>query len=174
MANVDAPRGLAPWNGTQGGPPRLRKYVAGTTTSIGRGDVVALATNGRVHRIATTTGSAAIVGVAANYIPTPGSSTADVWVYDDPQQIFTIQDDGASATPAQADVGATFPLILGTPNTLTGQSIQELDVSAPGTATTDPLLVLGFVTGGGLEVAKNATYLVKLNRHLYITRSAGI
>lgn len=176
MANVDAPRGLAPWNGN-GKPPRLRKYLAGTTTSIGRGDVVALATNGRIHRIATTTGSARIVGVAANYNATPASGVttpAEVWVYDDPQQIFVAQDDGDSATPSQAVVGATFAMILGAPNTLTGQSIQEIDASASGTATTDPLIVVGFVTGGGLTIGKYANTLVQLNRHLYDTRSAGI
>jgi len=177
MANVDAPRGLKPWNGNNGGPPRLRKYLGGTSTSIGKGDIVALAANGRIHRIVTTTGSANIIGVAANYVAAPASGVTtppEVWVYDDPHQLFTIQDDGDAATPSQAAVGATFALILAAPNTTTGQSKVEIDASAAGTATTDPVQVLGFVTGGGLEIGKYATHIVQLNRHLYRHRSAGI
>ena len=174
MANTDAPMGLKPWAGGSDGPPRMRLYVGGSTTNIGRGDVVALAANGRIHRIVTTTGSAAIVGVAANYVATPTTNTPEVWVYDDPDQLFVVQDDGAAATPAQASVGATFAMILGAPNTTTGNSIQEIDASASGTTSTDPLIVLGFVQGAGFEIGKNAKHIVKLNRHLYRAGSAAI
>jgi hypothetical protein len=178
MANTDNPRGLRPIRGNNEGGPRLTLYKGGTTTSIGRGDVVALATNGRVHRVATTTASGAVIGVAANYVAAPAAgvtATPDVWVYDDPAQLFEIQDDGAGATPAQAIVGATFPLVLGTPNTTTGSSIQELDISAPGTAATDPLHVVGFVEGVNRDAsAKYASIIVRLNRHLFMTGSAGI
>ena len=176
MANSDAPNGSKPWNGN-GVPPRLRLYKGGTTTSIGQGDIVALATNGRVHRIATTTGSARIVGVAAHYVAAPASGVTtapDVWVYDDPEQIFVIQDDGAAATPAQASVGATAPVVLGTPNTTTGRSIQELDISGLGTSTIDVFVVLGFLEGPSFEIGKNAKMLVRLNRHLLKIGSAGI
>lgn len=177
MANTDAPRGLKPRNGYGGLSPRVRKYKAGTTTNIGRGDVVAIAANGRIHRVATTTGSDLIVGVAATYNATPASGVttpADVYVYDDPNQEFVIQDDGASATPAQASLGATYPLVLGTPNTTTGQSIQELDISAPGAAATDPLLAVEFVQGPGFEIGKYANIVVRLNRHLYKTGTTGV
>jgi hypothetical protein len=139
---------------------------------------VARATNGRVHRIATTTGSARIVGVAANYVNATsgtGATTAqDVWVYDDPNQLFEIQDDGAAATPARSDLGATFALIVGAGNTTTGQSIFEIDASASGTASTDPILAIDFKVGPTFEVGKNATWIVRLNRHLYRSASAGI
>lgn len=177
MANLDAPRGLRPVRGTGDSSPRMNVYKAGTTTSIGRGDVVALATNGRIHRVATTTGAATIIGVAATYNATPVAGVTepvDVWVYDDPTQLFEIQDDGAGATPAQSSVGATFPLVLGTPSTTTGQSIQELDISAPGTTSGDPLLLVGFITGPGRDIDKNASCIVRLNRHLFKTGSAGI
>jgi hypothetical protein len=177
MANIDAPRGLRPLNGNGGSSPRLRKYKAGTTTNIGRGDVVAIASNGRAHRVATTTGSDLIVGVAATYVATPASGVTtppDVWVYDDPDQLFVIQDDGAGATPAQASLGATYPLVLGSPNTTTGQSIQELDISAPGAAATDPLLAVDFLTGPAMEIGANANMIVRLNRHLYKTGATGV
>lgn len=177
MANLDAPVGLAPWNGDQSGPPRLRLYKGGTTTSIGRGDVVAVASNGRVHRTATTTASDLVVGVSAQYVAAPAAgvtATPDVWVYDDPNQVFVIQDDGAAATPAQASLFATYPLVLGTPNTTTGSSIQELDISGPGAAATDPLLAIGYVEGPDKDISKNAKFLVRLNRHVQKTGTTGV
>lgn len=177
MANNDAPVGLCPWNGDNGGSPRMRLYKGGTTTSIGQGDVVALATNGRVHRVATTTASTKVVGVAAAYVAAPAAGVTtppDVWVYDDPNQLFVIQDDGASGTPAQSSVGATAPLVLGTPNTTTGKSIQELDISNLGVSSIQPLLVVGFLEGPGFEIGKNAKIIVRLNRHLMRAGSLGI
>ena len=178
MANTDNARGLRPIYGPGGGAPKMTKYLAGTTTSIFRGDIVARAANGRVHRIATTTGSGKIVGVAANYVNAlsgVGATTAqDVWVYDDPDQSFEIQDDGAAATPARSDLGATFALIVGVGNTTTGQSIFEVDASAAGVASTDPVLAIDFKVGPAFEVGKNATWIIKLNRHLHRTASLGI
>src|SRR6185436_2367509 len=158
MANIDAPRGLAPYQG-QGNTPRLKKYVNSTTTATGRGDIVAINSSGVVHRIATTRGSGKIVGVAANCVAAAAAST-DVWVYDDPDQQFIMQDDGDSATPSQANVGSTFALIIGAPSSTTGQSIFEIDASATGTAATDPILVQGFVTGPAQSIGKNATTIV--------------
>ena len=65
-------------------------------------------------------------------------------------------------------------MILGTPNTTTGSSIQEIDASAIGVSTVDPLVVMGFLEGPGHEIGKYAKHLVMLNRHIYRHRSAGI
>lgn len=174
MANTDNARGLTPYN-PQGGSPRIRKYKNSATTDTFRGDVVAVNASGVVHRIATTTGSAAIVGVAANFIDASGStSQQDVWVYDDPNQLFLIQDDGDAATPAQTSVGSTFVLIVTAGSTTTGQSKFELDASATGVTSTDPLLVHGFITGPTLTIGKYANHIVGLNRHLFKKGSAGI
>jgi hypothetical protein len=177
MANKDFARGFAPYN-PDGNPPRKQVYKAGTTTNIGAGDIVALATNGRIHKIGTTTGSAKIIGVAANFVNasvSPASVTpADVWVYDDPDQLFECQDDGAAATPAQASVGATYPVVLGSPNTTTGKSIQELDISGVGTTSLQALQLVGFIQGPDKAIDKNASCIVRLNRHLYKQGSVGI
>ena len=177
MANTDQPNGFRPFS-PNGSAPQVRKYKAGTTTSICRGDVVAIAANGRVHRIATTTGSAQIVGVAQNAIivtqGTNGTTAADVWVYDDPHQEFIVQDDGAAATPDAAAVGASYALIIGAWNTTTGQSIFEVDASAAGTVSTDAVIVKGFLEGGSYEIGKNAKMIVALSRHKYKTNVVGI
>jgi hypothetical protein len=177
MANKNFPRGFAPYN-PDGRQVRKQVYKAGTTTNIGVGDVVALATNGRIHRMATTTGTARIIGIAATSVNAgvaPASTTAaDIWVYDDPDQLFECQDDGVGATPAQASVGATAPLVLGSPNTTTGKSIQQLDISGLGTTALQPLQIVGFIQGPDRAIDKNASIIVRLNRHLYKTGSAGI
>lgn len=173
MANADRPRGLTPY----GRDPKLKKYRNSTTTDTFRGDVVALDANGKVHRIATTTGSANIVGVAANFVDASASSSAqDVWVYDDPDQQFLVQDDGTGVTTTivRASVGSTFPFIIGAGNTTTGQSIFEVDGSATGVAATDPVLAQGYLEGPFNEVHANATWIVTLNRHLYKKGSSGI
>ena len=177
MPNVDQPNGFRPFtkNGTA---PQMTRYLAGTTTSIFRGDVVAVAANGRVHRLATTTGSAQVIGVAANFIngtSAPGSTTAqNVWVYDDPHQLFIVQDDGDAATPAYSAVGASYALIVTAGTTTSGQSIMEVDASAAGTVSTDAVIVHGFLEGGAYEIAKNSKMVVSLSRHKYKTNVVGI
>ena len=177
MANQDCPCGLYPYQ-AQGGEPRKNIYLAGTSTSIFRGDVVAINSSGHVRSIATATGSLSIIGVAANYVDAtaaPGSSTAQkVWVYDDPDQLFVIQDDGDSATPARTDVGATCPLLLTTGSTTTGQSRQELDVSGLSAHSTEIVKILGFKEGPTFEIGKYAKYIVKLNRHFQGEARVGI
>jgi hypothetical protein len=177
MSNQDYPCGLTPFS-PDGRTPRQQIYYAGTTTSIFRGDVVAINSSGRVHTIATTAGSIYTLGVAANYVDAtvaPGSTTAQkVWVYDDPQQLFVIQDDGDSATPARTDVGAQCPLILTTGSTTTGQSKQELNVSGVTTSLTEVVKIIGFKEGPTFEIGKNAKYIVKLNRHFEGQARVGI
>lgn len=170
MANVDFARGLKPVTEI-----RKRRYLGNTSTDIFRGDVVQMQANGRLATITTTTGNAKIVGVAATFVDASASSSAqNIWVYDHPDQDFEIQDDGASATPAQANVGATAPLVITTGNTTTKQSKHELDVSGIGAAATDAVKIIGFITGGGSEIAKYARYRVQLNRHIYDSANAGV
>lgn len=171
MANIDAPRGLAP----VGKIVRLRKYLGNTTTDIFQGDVVQIQANGHVKTIVTTTGSVAQIGVANNFNDASASATAQgVWVYDHPDQEFSIQDDGASGTPNQDNVGATAVLVITAGSTTTGRSAHELDISGIGVAADDAVQILGFITGGELEIAKFATFRVKLKRHLYANAIVGI
>ena len=176
MANLDQHRGLTPYL-AEGGTPRVMKYPNSVTTDTFRGDVVALNASGRVHRIATTTGSAAVIGVAANFVDASDSTSAqDLWVYSDPDQQFLVQDDGTgvTTTTARVSTGSTFPLIIGAGNTTTGQSIFEMDGSATGVTSTDALLQQGILEGPNREIGPNATRIVTLNRHIFKKGSAGI
>jgi len=175
MANVDNARGFKVLRGSNGGEPRMRRYKANVTTDVFQGDVVQMLAAGTVKSITTTTGAATVIGVAANRVDASVQATSqDLWVYDDPDQEFEVQDDGEAATPSQASVGATFALILGTGNTTTGLSRQEIDASAAGVSATDAVLVQGFKTGPTYEIGKYASHIVRLNQHLWKTGSAGI
>lgn len=160
MANPDIPNGLYP----HGLDLRVRKYVSGGTTDVFKGDIVRMDSDGKVSSITTTTGGTTMIGVAANYKDASAGQT-EVWVYDHPDQQFIIQDDGASATPAQTNVGNTAPLVLGSGNTTTGLSAFELDISAAATGTADPLKIMGFLPGPGLSIGKNAKIIVRLQKH---------
>ena len=175
MANVHNARGLSPLRGSNGGNPRVRKYAANVTTDIFKGDIGQLLASGRVKTIVTTTGNSFVLGVAANRIK-HGDSTSpqDIWVYDDPDQEFEITDDGAAATLSASDVGATFALIISTGNTTTGISKHEIDASASGAATTDAVILEGFKTGPSFLVGKYSSAIVRLNRHIWKTGSAGV
>jgi hypothetical protein len=134
-----------------------------------------LTADGTVKTITTTTGAATVIGVAQNHIDASAQATSqDVWVYDDPDQEFEVQDDGEGATPSQAVVGSTFALILTTGNTATGLSKHEIDASAVGQSATDAVLVQGFKAGPAWSIGKNAPHIVRLNQHLWKTGSAGI
>lgn len=175
MANVRQYMGLSPINGQGGAEPKIGKYIANVTTNIYAGDVVQMQANGRLKVITTTTGSDKIVGVAVHSVVAAAAGTPqDVLVYDDPDQQFKLTDDGDSATPSYAIVGATFALLIPTGNTTTGRSKMEIDASAAGAAATDPILVKGFVEGPGFEIGKYATHRVLLNRHMWKKASAGV
>lgn len=175
MANVHNARGFIAIRGSNGGEARMRKYNANVTTDVFKGDVVQLLASGRVKSITTTTGNGFILGVAANRVDASVSaSPQEIWVYDDPDQEFEVTDDGAAATLSASDVGATFALILTTGNTTTGMSKQELDASASGAATTDAVLLEGFKTSPAVAIGKYSSAIVRLNRHIYKTGSAGV
>jgi hypothetical protein len=167
MANRDIPFGFRPYQEMK----RLRKYVAAGTTDIFKGDIVQMKSNGTIRTIVTTTGANTIIGVAASFNDA-SAGNLESWVYDHPDQLYTCQDDGDSATPAQTNLGNTAPVILTAGNTTTGQGKQELDISAAATGTADPLKIVDFVVGPGRAIGKNATIVVKLQKHLYNERTA--
>ena len=168
MANPDTPFGLTPYGKLIS--KRLFKATT-TTTTIMVGDLVTLATTGLARRCVTTTGADNVLGVALTSVKA-NLATQDLWVADDPDQLFMIQDDGASGTPARTNIGNTAPLILGAGNTTTGRSIMELDISAAATGTADPMKIVSFVIGPRYSIGKNARIIVKLQKHYRVGRTA--
>jgi len=108
----------------------------------------------------------------SNYYPgsvniTQGKITADV--LDDPSQLFIIQNDGTSAV---ANYGKNGDIVVGTGNTTTGMSANELDTSTIATTAALNLKVIGLWDVPGNAVGTNAVVVVKINEHLY--GSAGV
>jgi len=107
-----------------------------------------------------------------NYYPgsiniTQGKIVADV--LDDPSQMFILQNDGTSAV---TNYGKNADIVIGTGNTVTGLSANELDTSTIATTAALNLKIIGLWDVPNNEVGANAVVVVKINEHLY--GSAGV
>ena len=107
-----------------------------------------------------------------NYYPgsiniTQGKIVADV--LDDPSQMFILQNDGTSAV---TDYGKNADITIGTGNTVTGLSANELDTSTIATTAALNLKIIGLWDVPNNAVGANAVVVVKINEHLY--GSAGV
>ena len=101
-----------------------------------------------------------------NYYPgsiniTQGKIVADV--LDDPSQMFILQNDGTSAV---TDYGKNADIVIGTGNTVTGLSANELDTSTIATTAALNLKIIGLWDVPNNEVGANAVVVVKINEHL--------
>jgi hypothetical protein len=195
MANVSRIRGLEavghlrahPYNG------RVRKYVypVGETAPLGLGDPVksggtADATSG-LPTIARAAAGDILRGVVVGVDPVdgiaigsenfnrkhaPGTLTQFVYVNDDPDTIFAIQEDN-SATFAVTMVGENADLITMVDcNTTTGYSKAQLSTTSHVT-TTAQLRILGIVNTPDNAVSANAKLLVMINEHEFKS-TAGV
>ena len=107
-----------------------------------------------------------------NYYPgsiniTQGKIVADV--LDDPSQMFIIQNDGTSAA---TNYGLNADIVVGTGNTTTGLSANELDTSTIATTAALNLKIIGLWDVPNNAVGANAVVVVKINEHSY--GSAGV
>ena len=107
-----------------------------------------------------------------NYYPgsiniTQGKIVADV--LDDPSQMFIIQNDGTSAA---TNYGSNADIVVGTGNTTTGLSANELDTSTIATTAALNLKIIGLWDVPNNAVGANAVVVVKINEHSY--GSAGV
>jgi len=194
MANVDAPRGCVPvkmlGNKYESAGFSTYKVASGYASNIFNGMAVQLNASGTIEKaVDAKSNSAKIVGIAAgvsytdstgkpvwkNFWPastaTQGAVDAEIKVYDDPDQLFIVQADGAAD---QTSVGANAPMVgNANGNTTNGMSTMELDFSGL-TASDEQLRVIGIVQDpdntAGLT---NVDLVVRINDHAY-TNLAGI
>jgi len=171
MANDDDPRGLIPLEALGGGRPRGHFYRVTTATDLFRGCPVTLLASGYVDA-SSVTAMVPILGVAWEFAgtlkrglatndpfldvsdltpPTPSSDTGDRWVYvvDDPEQEFIVQEDTGGTALTLAEVGAACDLnyrgatataVSG--NLDSGWASLELDRSGVVTTTAAPVQIL--------------------------------
>ena len=184
MANVDKAFGLNPYKGNSAGSSVqiVNKYnisTAGYGTSIYQGDLTIFA-SGFINSAGVS--SPNIVGafshcyyVATDGTPTfknyyPASTTAlgsgaiEAYIYDEPNQLFVVQADGASA---QTCIGRNADTEGIGGSTTTGVATRELDSSTINTTLALQLKIVSVVQDdvNGDLTADNANLVVLINEH---------
>lgn len=182
MANANTPRGLWPVRHRNGAPYNgavTRYYVpASDGTALYLGDPVIIAGSADASGVATVTrataaGGAYVLGPVVSVEPITRDSTtyraastaAYVYVADDPELVFEIQEDAVGGALAAADVGLNADLVSGSGSTATGYSGFQLDTSTKATTNTLQLRILGFTQRPNNEIGANAKVLVSINLH---------
>lgn len=196
MANNDTPRGLKPVR-YQGGAAytgaATRYYIPATdTTASYIGGLVKMAGSADSRGVASVTGNITtgdvVVGVVVGFDPSNGagadgrdstiyraaSTERYVYVADDPNLLFSVQDD-AGATLTAANVGNLADLTgLTSGSTTTGLSSIEISATTATTGAGDEdVLIVGLVDSPENSIGDNAEWLVRLNNHFMIDNSPG-
>lgn len=192
MPNSNAPAGLRPVKYLSGAPYNgaANRYCipASDATAAYIGSMVKPAGSADANGVMTVTSNVAtgnpVIGVVVGVEPVSGDSTTYrvastlryVYVADDPNLVFEVQEDsvgGALAVTAVGNVADATGFTGG--STTTGLSSTLLDSStatASGDGTED-LLIWGLVQRPDNEIGSTAKWLVRLNNHFLVDGSAG-
>lgn len=198
MANVDSPFGLRPVRYMSGAPYNgaVNAYstAAGDATAIYVGDPVVISgtgqtINGVVYQDVdqAATGDK-IVGVVVAVDPVIGSGANGrdstiyraastqriVYVADDPNLLFEIQEVSGGTPLAADDIGLNANFVVAAGSTTTGLSGVELNNATEATTNTLDLQIVGFQNRTGNEIGEHAKWLVRINRHQRANQVAGI
>ena len=188
MANSDAAFGLRPVRDQAGGVYNgavNRYYVPDTdSTAIYIGGLVKLAGSGDADGIPSVTGNVStgdgVVGVVVGVEPVThesliyraASTERYVFVADDPNQLFEVQEDSDSATLAAADIGEVADLVNFTSGSTTS-GLSSIEVNSDtatasytaGTSDHDVELVRVSQKVGN-AIGANAVWEVRLLNHI--------
>lgn len=182
MANSDIAFGLKPVRYASGAPyngAANRYYVPSSDgTALFIGDPVIIAGSADSDGVASVTrataGSGAyilgvVVGVEAETNDSltyrAASTERYVFVADDPNLIFEIQEDADGGALAATDVGLNADIIIAAGSTTTGLSGVELDSSTAATTNTLQLRIEGFAQRADNEIGANAKMECSINLH---------
>jgi hypothetical protein len=194
MANADTPRGLVPVAYVSGAPYNgaFREYsvAAGDGVAIFVGDPVTTAAvgtaqtiNGKVMLdvVQAATGdviTGVVVGVqpvTEASLPYRAASTQRVlYVADDPNLLFEIQEVSGGTALTANDLGLNADFVVGTGSSTTGLSAVELNNSGEAGTNTLDLKLVGFKNAPDNAIGEHAKWLVRINRHRHVNQIAGI
>lgn len=194
MANPDIVRGLVPVSDAYGKPYNgaFREYsvAAGNGTAIYVGDPVTTAAvgtaqtiNGKVMLdvVQAATGdviTGVVVGVqwvTEASLPYRAASTQRVlYVCDDPNMLFEIQEASGGTALTANDMGLNANFVVGSGSTTTGNSGVELDNSTEAGTNTLDLKIIGLANRPDNAIGEHAKWLVRINRHRHVNQIAGI
>jgi len=181
MANRNAPSGMkVVRHGGGGEANRLsRHHIASALASnIYRGDAVIPVNTSKNINVAAAAVSLLGVFDGVQYIDSNGDvqfrprwatgttlktgTTADAWVYDDPDTLFEIQ---VATALVVADLGAFADVTFATAgNNSSGQSGMQLDITSLSTASAQ-LLMVDLIERCDNAFGTNAKVLVQINEH---------
>lgn len=193
MANQNATRGLVPVRGansqTVSGGPRLYSHAAGDAVQIMVGDPVKIAGTAQTINGITTqdvvraaTGDV-IAGVCVGIMPTTrdslsygaASAAYQLFVDDDPNSQFEIQDASTGTPLTTADVGLNVNFVVAAGNTYLGTSGVTLDNTTEATTNTLDLKLIDVVNRADLDnTSSPLRFYVRINRHLFSNQVAGV
>lgn len=182
MPNVNTPFGLRPVRHRSGAPYNgaATRYCvpASDSTALFLGDPVIIAGGADADGVATVTRATAaggnyLLGAVVAVEPETRDSTTYraastlryVYVADDPDLVFEMQEDAVGGALAAADVGLNADLVAGNGSTATGWSGFQIDTSTKATTNTLQLRILGFSQKVGNEIGANAKVEVMINLH---------
>ena len=186
MANRDIPAGLRPVERL--GTPYMGKasvyYVAASNAvAIFKGDAVksdgSADPTGKYPTVVQAAAGNAIRGIVIGFgespnimiNPTnpdrnhrPASTAMYLLVVDDPQVLFEVQEDSDTATLTADDIGLSIDLVVGSGNTVNGQSSMMLD-SSSAVATAATCKLLRAVNREDNELGDKCKWLVLIAEH---------
>ena len=188
MANLDTPFGFKPIKHLNGSPWNGQAnvyYIPSTdATAVFVGDAVKSAgsadATGKYPTVTQATAGAAVRGVVVGfgdnpYVMThpdnpnrdyrPASTAMYVFVVDDPQVIFEVQEDSDANSITAAMVGLSTNFVVGSGSTSTGKSAMELDSSDTATDTTGNCRILRLVDREDNELGNYAKWEVLFGEH---------
>jgi hypothetical protein len=174
----------APYNGA------VNAYAtaAGDATALMIGDPVKLAGTAQtigdsiyqdVTRAATTN---VVIGIVVGVRPVTRDSTIYreastqriIYVADDPNLLFEIQEVSGGTALTANDIGLNANFVVAAGSTVTGMSGVELNNATEATTNTLDCQIVGFSNRPGNAVGENAKWLVRLNNHQRANQVAGI
>lgn len=193
MPNSNSPRGLVPVRGVESqyvtGGPRLYSHAAGDATALFVGDPVKIAgTASTINGVTTpdvvraATGDV-IDGVVVGILPTtrdtlsygPASTAYNVFVDDDPNSLFEIQDAAGGTALTVNDIGLNVNFVVNAGNTFLGTSGVTLDNTTEATTNTLDLKLIDIVNRADVDnTSSPLRFLVRINRHRHANQVAGV
>ena len=205
MANADIRAGLVPLHDASGavynGSARAYSVLASYATALFVGDAVVKVpganaveiTDGTssyppgtlplVNKATAGTGNSitgSIIGFGAKpdqdeITYNPASTEAVVFVADDPDLSFEIQDDGSAGLPVGTTAGKNANLVYThAGNVIFGTSGSELNATTVAVGATLQLKILRLISRVENEIGINAKYEVKINNHTQASNTAGV
>jgi hypothetical protein len=192
MAIPDTPFGLKPVRYVSGAPYNgaVNAYstASGDGTAIFVGDPVTLSGTSQtidgnvyldVDQSATGDVLAGVVVAVKpdtrdSLIHRAASTVRILYVADDPNLLFEIQEvsGGTALTANDAGLNANFVVAAG--SATTGQSGVELNNATEATTNTLDLKIIGLANRPDNAIGEHAKWLVRINRHRYVDQVAGV